>query len=213
MTERIRIKDIRIRGDSARITIEGQNDPLTITAEAARSRNLQPGVILTPAQFSRLEEEAQRYSCEQTAARMLAGREHSERELGRKLRKRGYDKDLVHDVVRRYRRMGAVDDARYAQVVGRSLVDRKPCGKAYVSAYLQKRGVARELAESAAETLLGGGDETERAVTALEQRRRAWTEFELETARRKAYNYLARRGFGFAAAKSAFELVFGRSTT
>lgn len=208
MADRIRINEVKTRGDTTCLVVEGE-EPMTITAEAARRRNLHAGVILTPSQFAQLQQEARRYACEQTAARMLAGREHSEWELTAKLRRKGFDSDTVMETVRRYRQMGAVDDARYAQMIGRSLVERKPCGKAYVSAYLQKRGITRELAEAAAETLLGGRDETDRAAAALEQRRQTWAEFELETARRKAYNYLARRGFGFAAARSAFEQVFG----
>lgn len=209
MADRIRIAEVKIKGDTTHIRVEGEEQPLTIGSEAARRRNLRAGVILTDAQFSQLEQEARQYACNQVAARMLAGREHSERELSVKLRRRGFEAEVVKVVVRRYRQMGAVDDARYAEMIGRSLVERKPCGKAYVSAYLQKRGVARELAEAAAEALLAGRDETERAIAALEQRRSAWAEFELETVRRKAYNYLARRGFGFAAAKNAFERVFG----
>ncbi len=208
MVDRIRINEVAIRGDTARIGVEGA-EPMIITAEAAHRRNLRAGVILTAPQFEQLREEARSFACEQAAARMLAGREHSEAELKAKLRRKGFDSGVIKQVVRRYRQMGAVDDARYAHMVGRSLIERKPCGKAYVSAYLQKRGVTRDLAETVAEALLGHHDETERAAAALEQRQRAWSEFELETVRRKAYNYLARRGFGFAAAKRAFEQVFG----
>ena len=46
------------------------------------------------------------------------------------------------------------------------------------------------------------------AVVALQKRWRQFSQFEVEEARTKSYNYLSRRGFSYSAAKSAFEQLW-----
>ena len=198
------IVEVTIRGETAQLVLSGEPEALTLPAEIVRAGNLAPGVQLTPSQWTQLKETAERYHCDQSAMQLLAVREHSTGELRLKLRRKGFARQVIEVVVRRMTAIGAVDDVRYAHLVGQSLLQRRPCSRAYLSAHLQRRHVPRELAESVAEVLLGDTDELALAEAALGQRR-SLSQFELETARRKAYNYLARRGFGFEAARIAFE--------
>ena len=54
-------------------------------------------------------------------------------------------------------------------------------------------------------------DETELAIRALQSRWRRWSEIDVETARKRAYNYLSRRGIGYQAARAAFEELSGKT--
>ena len=65
--------------------------------------------------------------------------------------------------------------------------------------------IDRDLAEKTAQMVLSEVDEKEQALRALRKRWTRLGQFELETARNKSYNYLARRGFSYDAAKRAFE--------
>ena len=78
-------------------------------------------------------------------------------------------------------------------------------------AVLQRKYINRALAEQVVGNLLANEDETDLAVAALERKWHQLAEFDVETARRKAYNYLSRRGIGYAAAKDAFENLSARS--
>jgi len=194
------------------LTVAGEPEPLVLPSDYIRARNLRPGVSLHARQVAELRGEAERFGADRTALRLLAMREHSEGELRTKLRRRGYGHEVIRDTIAKYRRQGAIDDARFAQIIGRSLVERRPCGAAYLSACLQRKHIDRALAEETARALLAGTDDDTRAVEALRQRWYRFGQFELERARRKAYNYLARRGFGRSAATAAFELLWGEQT-
>lgn len=65
--------------------------------------------------------------------------------------------------------------------------------------------IVRELAEETVNSLYQSEDELGLAVSALSKRWRQYSQFELEEARRKAYNYLSRKGFSYGIAKDAFE--------
>lgn len=203
MADQISVKTIKLGYETARIRLSDGSE-LLIPLDLVRQRNLAAGVALTEAQLPQLQAESERCRCQQQAARLLALRDHSERELHTKLKRRGYKSDTISDIIGRYRRLGTLDDSRYASEVARTLVARRPCGKAYLCAYLQRRGIARSLAEAVSVTALSDTEDTDRALAALEQRCSHWDQFALETAQRKAYNYLARRGFSHAAASNAW---------
>ncbi len=190
------------------LTIRGEEDVLVVPSEFAARANLQPGVVLHGGQLDSLRRAAALLACERKTLRLLAMREHSEGELRRKLRRAGFDREVMLEIIGKFRHQGALDDNRFAQMIGRSLVRRRPCGKAYLSAYLQRKLVDRSLAEDTAQMLLAGTDEVELAIAALQQRRSSFEQFELGRARTKAYNYLARRGFAHATARAAFERLF-----
>jgi SOS response regulatory protein OraA/RecX len=192
----------------AELTIHGEEEPFLVSLETVHRRRLVEGVVLTEAQLAALKEESALYQCDRLAARLLAMRDHSVGELRLKLRRRGMPASAVQSVLKKYRDNGALDDARYALAVGRSLLSRRPCAQNYLTAYLQRKRIDRELATQTAETLLDREDDDKLALAALEQRWSRFGQFELETARTKAYNYLARRGFGYRSAKAAFEQLW-----
>jgi len=192
----------------AELTIGGEEQPLKVALETVYRHRLVEGIVLTRAQLATLKEEAALFQCDRLAARYLAMRDHSVGELRSKLRRRGMPQDAVQTVVKKYRDNGALDDARYALAVGRSLLGRRPCAQSYLTAYLQRKQIGRELAAETAESLLANEEEDELARAALEQRWSRFSQFELETARTKAYNYLVRRGFGYRSAKAAFDQLW-----
>ena len=210
--DRIVIEAVEPASGGTALTVSGEPLPLVVPQEYVRARNLKPGVSLHSHQVDELRNEAERWATDCTALRLLAMREHSEGELRWKLRRKGYDRAVIEQTIVKYRRQGAVDDARFAQMIGRSLMERRPCGTAYLRACLQRKHITRELAEETAQMLFAGTNENDLAVEALRQRWARFSQFELERARRKAYNYLARRGFGRSAATTAFEQLWSEQT-
>ena len=87
------------------------------------------------------------------------------------------------------------------------LIQTKPCGKSMLIGYLRNKLIDRQVAENAATEVLKDIDMTEQAVAALSKRWYRYEQFELEEAKKKSYTYLSRRGFGFEAAKKAFNIL------
>ncbi len=208
MSETVRLLKIRAVGGGMELTLTGMEKPLFISETTVHRGSLQEGVALTPSQVEMLIQEDDFFRCDRRAARLLAARDYAIGELAAKLRQKRHTKDSIRAVTRKYVEMGALDDARYAQAAAASLIKRRPCGAAYLTAYLQKRKIDRDLAEQTAAMALEGVNTLELARTALEKRWFRFEQLELETARQKAYNYLARRGFSYDSAKTAFEQMW-----
>ncbi len=211
MNDQIKLTRLNVSTNSAELTISGEEETLVVPIESVYRNRLVEGIVITPAQLRKLQNEAELYRCDRRAARLLAMRDHSIGELKAKLRQRKHAEATVQATVGKYIKNGSLDDERYALNAARTLLKRKPCGQSYLSAYLQKRRIARDLAEQTAEMLFAGENIDELAVAALEHNWPRLAQFELETARNKAYNYLARRGFDYGSSKAAFEKLWRES--
>lgn len=208
MNDQIKLIKMTTSPAYARLTITGEEQVLTVSMETVHRHRLVKGIVITPAQLKMLREEAELFQCDRKAAHLLGMRDHSVGELKAKLHQRKFTGEVVQITIRKYLDNGSLDDARYAMASARSLMSRRPCGRGYLCAYLQKRRIARDLAEQTAEALLATEDDDELAANALAQRWSRFSQLKLENARTKAYNYLVRRGFGYASAKAAFEKLW-----
>jgi len=168
------------------------------------------GVVITPAQLEKLKFESELYSCDNQAARYLALRDYSTGELKTKLYRKKYSNDVIQAVIYKYQKQGIVDDSHYAYKRAQKLIEERPCGKSYLIAHLRRKKIDRDLAEKTADIIFKEQEETELALASLNKRWHLFNQFELEVARKKSYNYLSRRGFGYEAARQAFETTVNR---
>ena len=147
----------------------------------------------------------QRVPCYRKAIDLLARRSHFERELERKLAKRGYDEIEIAETVERLRGENLLDDARTARELIRSRLARGPIGRNKLRADLARRGVAKEIVTEALEALTPD-DDRELARQAAERwlrSRRSGRSPEREKA--ALARHLAGRGFSRRAVYSALE--------
>lgn len=210
MSERIKILKLNRSASKVSVTVSTLNSPLVLSEDIVHEHRLKEGTVITAPQLESLQSEAELFRCDRETARLLAARERSIREVKIKLTQKHFAPDTIRRVIKNYKDRGLLDDARFAYTLAENLLNRRPSGKSYLTAYLQRKMVDRSLAGQTAEAVLSGKDERELAVSALENRWAEFRQFELEVARRKSYNYLARRGFGYEAARVAFEQLHER---
>lgn len=210
MEEKIRILKLSRSASEVSVTISALEEPVVVPEYVVHRYRLKEDIVITPSQLETLRTESELFRCDRTAARMLATREHSTGEIRTKLARKSFTPDAIRRIIRKYKDRGVLDDARYAHRLANQLLTQRPCGRAYLVAYLQRRMIDRSLAEETAEVALTGKDEKELATAALTKKWGEYGQFELEVARRKSYNYLARRGFGYEAARVAFEQLLER---
>ncbi|MFQ5499233.1 MAG: regulatory protein RecX [Candidatus Zixiibacteriota bacterium] len=203
----LRLVRLKHTGTQVRITLSDSDDKLIISPECVAEFRLKEGIVLTESQANRLRAESDLYLCDQTALRLLAIREHTVGQLRTKLKRRRFDSNSIAEIIRKYRRSGLLDDERLSLMLAQRQLERRPCGRRVLIAYLRKRMIDRELAERAADQVMSGEDDVELAAAALRRRIDRMREFDLETARRKAYTYLSRCGFGYQTARSAFDAL------
>jgi regulatory protein len=121
---------------------------------------------------------------------LLARREHSARELTRKLEQRGVEKSAAAEAVAALNRDGYQSDERYAEMLVRSRVNQG-FGPIRIKAELGQAGLAAELIASALQDI--GADWNARAAAAQQRHFSALPKTSAE--RGKQYRYLAGRGF------------------
>ncbi|MDQ3205735.1 MAG: recombination regulator RecX [Pseudomonadota bacterium] len=127
----------------------------------------------------------------QRAVGLLSRREHSRRELTRKLVSRGLDPSEVEVAVGKLAADGWQDDGRFAESLVRARVSGG-YGPLRIRAELATHGLDAEAVGAALATF--GGDWAENACDLV--RRRFGEDFHADTARRrKAADLLVRRGF------------------
>jgi regulatory protein len=129
------------------------------------------------------------------AVRFLQIRDHSERELRLKLRKKGLEAEVIDATIERVRGLGYLDEERYARSLAQAFIGRRQVGPRRVLARLRAAGVASGTAQSAVRQALAQSDElsTIRALVA----KRFPTVFEGRDAKQKAraLRFLLGRGF------------------
>ena len=147
------------------------------------------------------ETEADAPACARVALELLARREHSRRELTRKLAARGFTADVVAAVLDDLERSGALAEARFADSFVRSRI-AKGQGPQRIRAELAQRGIDAE----AADQVLRGADvdwlDTIRAVRAKRFGPQPPSDYE-ERARQA--RFLQYRGFDSAQIRAALE--------
>ena len=133
--------------------------------------------------------------------RFVSFRPRSEKEfrtfLIQKLKKsKTYAAPLVERAIERMRQLGYVDDMKFALWWIEQRQSFRPKGKRLVVAELGAKGVSAKLAEAAFssldETLV---DQTEAAKGILAKKLYLWRLLDLKTQKKKAYDFLYRRGY------------------
>jgi regulatory protein len=126
------------------------------------------------------------------ALKSISVRERTAAEVAAFLRNRGYEPDVIDDVVGALQEEGLVDDAGYARrfAEDRRLLDQ--WGNERIARDLVRRGIERELVDMA----LAGHDRSDELAVAVELLDRRFPQpFDGDGERDKAWRMLVRRGY------------------
>ena len=149
---------------------------------------------------------ASEQSAKQRALGLLTRREHSRKELTRKLTSRGMDAAEVETAVTTLARDGWQNDARFAESLVRARV-AGGYGPARIRAELATHGLDREAIATALDTF--HGDWAETASDLVRRRYGPVAALDLNQ-RRKAADFLIRRGFDSGSVRSATRADVGQ---
>lgn len=131
----------------------------------------------------------------QYALRLLTIKDRTMAELVDRLRKKGFDEDIITGIAGEMKDLGYVDDKKYAMHFAESRAAYDKFGPYRILVELRKRGIPKDMAECAVESVFPEGREEANALElANEWVARRGSDDRERTARR-LYGYLARRGF------------------
>ena len=137
----------------------------------------------------------------QRALGLLVRREHSRKELARKLTARGVEADDARAAVERMTAEGWQDDARFAELLVRSRASNG-YGPLRIRAELGTHGLDRDIVASAMDAYDGDWTENARDLA----RRRFPGRLDDRAIQRKAADFLLRRGFSGDQVRAAVRL-------
>jgi regulatory protein len=141
------------------------------------------------------------------ALSMLASQARSERDLERRLVRKGETPDDVRNAIERLREAGFIDDQVFARQLARSKLLGAGHSARRLRHELDKRGVARAIADEAVSQVMEeeGVDEVNLVEAAARKKLLALRGLDAPSRRRRVHGFLARRGFTSDAIRRAME--------
>ncbi len=144
----------------------------------------------------------------EAALSYLGKADATEKKVRDKLRQKGFESEAIEEAIDDLRRVGLLDDERYARSFAKRLTEKESVGARWIETKLASRGVPFSLAGRIAEEFAAKGAED--ALRAAKERlRRMGHVSDREKLIRRLAGQLQRRGFGagesFEAARAAVD--------
>ena len=188
------------KGDKIHISIDGEY-ALTVDEMYFASLYLKDGQEISEDEYAELEETVnirRAYNC---AVSLLSRRDHSKKELMRKLKEKGYSKG-AEAAVEKLVNSGYVDDERFCRLYASELIRLKGYGKKRVEQELYLKGVDREIVSGVLDEI---SFDTDRLSDII--KRKYLAKMTDEKGRQKAFNALLRLGYSFSEIRDALEAL------
>lgn len=128
---------------------------------------------------------------------LLRQRPRSVYEIRSRLKLKGYDDDLVEDIVAGLRRSGDLDDEKFAKIWVESRMHTNPAGDVVLKYELKGKGISDSIIESVLNEKAEKYDEYELALSMAKDRFERFKKLDRRKATKRIYGYLLRRGFRY----------------
>ena len=126
--------------------------------------------------------------------RYLKYRPRSVAEIVDKLRSKDFSEEIIQQAVSYFKRIGSINDEQFAIIWTRSRLN-KPYGIRRIRVELKQKGITDNLITDAIANATQDYEELDTILELAQRRLRKYHHVNKETARRRLYAYLARRGF------------------
>lgn len=179
----------------------------TVSGARLAALRIHQGLELDDQQAAELLAGAEAERALADAYRLLGQRARAVAELAGRLRAKGHTEECVQAALRRLTDEGLLDDAAFARSFAADKMRLNGWGRVRIVRELERLGVPTQLAQQAAGSVQTE-DEPQRAAAAL--RARGAPRSPLEAEKRRAYQFLLRRGYD---PHVAYEAVRGWAAT
>ncbi len=141
------------------------------------------------------------------AYRLFSIRPRSEKELRDRLFRKGFGSATVHDVISLLKEKNIIDDFKFARLWVESRMRTNPKGDMLLRKELRMKGISASIIEKVLSEKESG--EGSLARTLAGQRLESLKKLPKEKARKKLFDFLARRGFDFDVIEDTVKETFG----
>lgn len=138
----------------------------------------------------------------QKALRYLAQSPKTTRQMKQYLTDKGYDADIVDQIIIKLSDFNYLDDNAFARQFIESRIRYKPKSVYALKFELKKKGIDPALAQE----LLNTFKDEDLALKAVETKKQAWKLLDESECRKKMVNYLRYRGFNYSVCQAVWQL-------
>jgi len=131
----------------------------------------------------------------QVVWRLLARRDHGERELAQRLARKGFSREVVAGTIAYFRDLGYLDDRLFAVAQTRRLAAGKGWGNRRLLSHLRERGISEPLAEEAVAAVRQEWSEEQAIVSLIKNKTKKRPLKGDPKGKQQLYRFLLGRGF------------------
>ncbi len=184
------------KGEKIHISIDGEYR-LTVDEMYFASLYLKDGQEITDEEYNELESTVNTRRAYNCAVSLLSRRDHSEKELMRKLKEKGFSEG-AEEAIAKLKNSGYVDDERFCRLYASELIRLKGYGRRRVEQELYLKGVSREIISLVLEEITF---DTEALSDII--RRKYLSKMKDEKGKQRAINALMRLGYSYREIRDA----------
>jgi len=203
------IVEPRGRPQRRRIYLDGKF-AFSVKLNVVAKFRLRERMELSARQIEAIEQGEIRQECLDRAMKYLSGRLHSRQELRKKLLRQEYSAAMIDEVLEELKRLGYVDDERFAKTKALSAAQHKHHGPRRAMMELMRAGVKKDVAEVAVGEVYESNDNVAEARNLAMKQGERLRKLDPQVARRRLAGMLARRGFDYDAIRPVIEEILGR---
>ena len=163
--------------------------------------HLRIGQELSPDEINELQSQDTVEKAKDSAYTLISLRPRSTAEIQQSLKKKGYDPDVIEQVINRLVDLDFLNDETFAQYWVEQRDSFKPRSHMALRQELQQKGISRDIIDAA----LTASDETSAARAAAEKKARLLTRYEEDEFKKKLGQFLQRRGFSYGLIKDIID--------
>jgi len=169
---------------------------------------LKKGDILNKKKLNQILDSEKKIKVKNAALNFLSYRARSEKEIKDRLKRKGYSRKLIDEVISDLKRLNFLNDYQFALNWIKDRLDHKPRGEKLLRAELLKLGIKEEFIEKSLEEAYPKNNEKEIALGVLRKRKKRYENLESRLAKKRMSDFLLRRGFSYEVVKEVLEDFF-----
>jgi regulatory protein len=173
-------------------------EELLLNNEVFIKNGLRKNDILDVSQILNLNRQNKIYQAKQTALNILSRRDHSKKELERKLYQRKIEKEIIEEVIQELSNLNYLDDVRFTKEYLEEKLRLKTSGKEKIKKELFAKGVSRDIIIDVLDEK-GDIDETDVALNLANKKMKLISRKNQDKwkIKQKIYSFLLSRGYDY----------------
>jgi regulatory protein len=176
----------------------------SISIPVAATIGLQEGQKLSSNEIDKLKNAELFHRSLNSALKFLGPRPRSEAEIRARLRRHGYDVDIIQQVIDKLKEQKLVDDAAFARFWRENRESFKPRSRRFIEVELRQKGVDAETIAEATETV----DDEIAAYKAAQRKAISLSGLDYLSFRKRLGTFLRQRGFPYEVINTTIERVW-----